>query len=263
MECESMKADYIITEQNVANAVKSIAAWIKYQATKANRKGVVLGLSGGVDCSVVARLCQLSGVKTHLILMPYGDSMKESSKRAMELIEQYGFEYHIVDIKPVVDTMINNLNMILGDDDTNHQNYNLATINLRPRVRMATLYAYAQAKGYFVVGTSNLSEYVTGYFTKFGDNAYDINPIGNFTKKEVYILAKYLKLPTSIISAKPSAELWEGQTDEEELGLKYDDIDRYIIYGTTNNPNVDKKIQQRIDFTDHKRNQTAIYPIYS
>ena len=100
--------------------------------------------------------------------------------------------------------------------------------NLRPRERTQYLYAYAQTNNMLVIGTTNYSEYMLGYFTKWGDMS-DINPLQNLTKGEVYILAKYLEIPESIINTKPSAELWEGQTDEEEMGLSYQEIDAYLI----------------------------------
>lgn len=253
-----MKKDYgEITQENVADCVDKIVIWLHNQVQGAHRKGVVIGMSGGVDCSVVARLCQLAGINTHLILMPYGNSMDTSKNRAMELIEQYGFAYDIVDIKPAVDCVINITNPFL--EDMSNKNVELAIANIRPRIRMSVLYAYAQSHSYFVVGTGNLSEYLTGYFTKWGDGAYDINPIGDFTKKEIYVLAKYLEVPISIISAKPSAELWPGQTDEDELGLKYEDIDSYILYGTTQNPKIDEEIKQRIEFTNHKREEIPVF----
>ena len=253
-----MEKEYVeITKSNVAKCVKKITMWLQDRVNEANRKGVVLGMSGGVDCSVVAVLCQMANIPTHLILMPYGNSMNESKKRAMELIRQYKFSYDIVDIKPVVDSIVNLSNPFLTN--ASDKNTQLAISNIRPRIRMSILYTYAQANSYFVVGTGNRSEILTGYFTKWGDGAYDINPIGDLTKKEIYVLARYLKLPKSIIDAKPSAELWPGQTDEEELGFKYEDIDSYILYGTTNDTKLDEMIQKRIDFTDHKRKNVPIF----
>ena len=253
-----MEKEYVeITKSNVAKCVKKITMWLQDRVNEANRKGVVLGMSGGVDCSVVAVLCQMANIPTHLILMPYGNSMNESKKRAMELIRQYKFSYDIVDIKPVVDSIVNLSNPFLTN--ASDKNTQLAISNIRPRIRMSILYTYAQANSYFVVGTGNRSEILTGYFTKWGDGAYDINPIGDLTKKEIYVLARYLKLPKSIIDAKPSAELWPGQTDEEELGFKYEDIDSYILYGTTNDTKLDEMIKKRIDFTEHKRKNVPIF----
>mgnify|MGYP002710688125 FL=1 len=103
-----------------------------------------------------------------------------------------------------------------------------------------------------VIGTGNLSERTVGYFTKWGDGAYDINPIANITKREVYILAKHLQVPDRILNKKPSAGLWEGQTDEGEMGITYDQIDEFILNGTSGNSEIDEKIQEKKNRNMHK-----------
>lgn len=110
-----------------------------------------------------------------------------------------------------------------------------------------------------VIGTGNLSERTVGYFTKWGDGACDINPMGMLTKREVYILAKYLQVPECIINKKPSAGLWEGQTDEEELGIKYEQIDEFILKGTSGNEEVDKVIKIKNERAMHKLKQIPIF----
>jgi len=244
---------------NVANYAANIAAWIKEKVEQAHRKGVVLGMSGGVDCCVTARLCQLSGVNVHLVLMPYGDDMKitQSYDHSMELIEKFGFPYHIFDIQLAVDALT-----IPADapfNKTGGANLELARANLRPRVRMTYLYQLAQLDNRFVIGTSNLSERTVGYFTKWGDGACDLNPLAMLTKQEVYTLARYLEIPASIINKKPSAGLWDGQTDEDELGMTYDQIDAYIINGTSGNPETDRKIEERKAMSAHKFAQIPVF----
>lgn len=236
---------FIINDSNVEDYVVHIAKWIKEKVDTAKANGVVLGMSSGVDCSVVARLCQEAQVKTHLIMMPYGDSMDktESYNHAMELIKKFNFKYHIFNIKPAVDSLIIN-----GKSD----NTNLAQANIRPRIRMTYLYQYAQINNLLVIGTGNLSERTVGYFTKWGDGGCDLNPLANITKREVYILAKYLQVPENIINKKPSAELWEGQNDEDELGITYDKIDDYILNGTTGNENDDNLIRTKNTIALHK-----------
>ncbi|MDO5557306.1 MAG: NAD(+) synthase [Clostridia bacterium] len=245
---------FIITEKNAEEYVQKIARWIKNKVNLANMKGVVLGMSGGIDCSVVARLCQVAGVKTHLILMPYGEDMKncKSKNHAMELINKFDFSYSIFDIKTAVDS----LEIGVEEKSTSTE---LAKANLRPRVRMTYLYEYAQINSFFVIGTGNLDERLIGYFTKWGDGACDLNPIGNLTKGEVYTLARCLGVPESIINKKPSAGLWEGQTDEDELGMGYDQIDRFIIDGTSGNIGVDEVIKKRIEMSKHKINPVSIF----
>jgi len=236
---------FIINEENTANYAAAIAAWIR---NTTHQKGGVLGMSGGVDCCVAARLCQIAGVDVHLVLMPCGDDMKNtrSHVHAMELIEKFKFSYHVFDIKPAVDALS------LPIDITGCGNDALSLANIRPRIRMTYLYRFAQLDNRFVIGTSNLSERTVGYFTKWGDGACDLNPLAMLTKQEIYTLARYLEVPDCIIDKKPSAGLWGGQTDEEELGMTYAQIDAYLIKGTSGNPETDSKIEELITKSAHK-----------
>ena len=252
--------NFIITQENVKEYCDKIGKWIKEQIEIAKVNGVVLGMSSGVDCSVVARLCQNAGVNTHLIIMPYGEDMNNSKNYsdAMELINKFNFDYHTFDIKPAVDSIqISNDSEIIKN--VNLTSIELSKANIRPRIRMTYLYQYAQIKNLLVIGTSNLSERTVGYSTKWGDGASDLNPLGMVTKKEVYILAKYLGVPECIINKKPSADLWEGQTDEEELGIKYEQIDEYIIKGTCGDDEVDNIIKTKQQRAMHKINPIIIF----
>lgn len=247
------KKEFVITEENVNKYVQNIAKWIKEQVENARAKGVVLGMSSGVDSSTVARLCQEAHVDTHLIIMPYGDTMNKSKSYecAMELIDKFNFKYHVFDIKPTVDSLAITENSELINE-LNKTNIELAHANIRPRIRMTYLYQYAGINNLLVIGTGNLSEATVGYFTKWGDGACDLNPLANLTKKEVYILAKYLQVPDSIINKKPSAELWEGQTDEDELGIPYEKIDKFILTGTTGDKIEDSLIKDKQEKAMHK-----------
>lgn len=252
--------NFVITEENVSKYCKEIGEWIKELIKNANANGVVLGMSSGVDCSVVARLCQEAGINTHLVLMPYGEDMNntKSYSDAMELISKFKFDYHVFDIKPAVDDLqISDESSILKS--ANKINVELSKANIRPRVRMTYLYQYAQIKNLLVIGTSNLSERTVGYFTKWGDGGSDLNPIGMLTKKEIYILAKYLQIPDCIINKKPSAGLWEGQTDEAELGMTYEQIDEFILNGTSGDEQIDNMIEQKNKRAMHKLNQIPIF----
>lgn len=250
----------VITEENVSQYCDEIGAWIKNGIENAKANGVVLGMSSGVDCSVVARLCQNAGINTHLILMPYDEDLNNSKNYsdAMELINKFKFDYHIFDIKSAVDSLqIPNDSQILNN--ASKTNIELSKANIRPRVRMTYLYQYAQINNLLVIGTSNLSERTVGYSTKWGDGASDLNPIGMLTKREVYILAKYLGIPDCIINKKPSADLWEGQTDEEELGIKYEQIDEFILNGTSGDEQIDKLIRIKNERAMHKVNPIPIF----
>ena len=252
--------DFVIAEENAGEYCNKIGEWIKSNVENAKANGVVLGMSSGVDCSVVARLCQNADINTHLILMPYGEDMNNSKSYsdAMELINKFKFDYHMFDIKPAVDSMQTpNDSEILKN--ANKTNIELSRANIRPRIRMTYLYQYAQINNLLVIGTSNLSERTVGYFTKWGDGASDLNPLGMVTKKEVYILAKYLGIPECIINKKPSADLWEGQTDEEELGIKYEQIDEFILNGTCGNEQIDNIIRMKNQRAMHKLNPIIIF----
>ena len=243
------KKKFIITNQNVSEYVIKISKWIKKQVEEAGANGVVLGMSSGVDCSVVSRLCQEAKIKIHLVMLPYGDSMEntESYDHAMKLINEFKFEYHVYNIKTCVDSLkIENSNK-------------LAESNIKPRIRMTYLYQYAQLNNLLVIGTGNLSERTVGYFTKWGDGGCDLNPLANITKQEVYILAKYLNVPEVIINKKPSAELWSGQNDEDDLGITYEKIDEYILKGTTGNKDDDNFIKNKHEKTKHKLNTIPIF----
>ena len=248
--------NFVITKNNVEDFSLKIGNWIKEHIKKAHVNGVVLGMSSGVDCSTVAALCCKNGINVHLILMPYGYNMEKtkSYSDAMELINKFNLNYHIYDIKPAVDSL-----EIKDTSVKNETILNLAKANIRPRVRMTYLYEYAQINNLLVIGTGNLSERTVGYFTKWGDGASDLNPMGMLTKKEVYILAKHLGVPDCIINKKPSADLWEGQTDEQELGVSYLDIDEYILNGTCGNKDIDEIISKKHERTNHKLKPIPIF----
>ncbi|MBQ3145702.1 MAG: NAD(+) synthase [Clostridia bacterium] len=254
--------NFVITEENVSEYCKKIGSWIKENIENAKTNGVVLGMSSGVDCSVVARLCQNAGINTHLILMPYGNDMTNSKSYsdAMELINKFHFDYHVFDIKPAVDAIQipSNSEILKNASKTNIE---LSKANIRPRMRMTYLYQYAQINNLLVIGTSNLSERTVGYSTKWGDGVSDLNPLGMITKREVYILAKYLQVPECIINKKPSADLWEGQTDEEELGIKYEQIDEFILNGTSGDEQTDNLIKIKNERSMHKINPIPIFNI--
>jgi len=251
METKKIK-NFVVTKENAAKYATKIASWIKNIVERNSRKGVVLGMSGGIDCSVVARLCQLAGVDTALVIMPYGDDMHKSHhlQDAMELIERFAFNYHIYNIQPAVDALKTDNIQFLASATV--QNKELSLANIRPRVRMTYLYQLAQLGSLFVAGTGNLAERTIGYFTKWGDGACDFNPLAMLSKQEVYILARYLGVPDCIINKKPSAGLWEGQTDEAEIGMTYAQIDAFLLQGTSGDTEIDAQILKRSEFSKHK-----------
>jgi NAD+ synthetase len=192
-------------------------------------------------------------------MMPYDITKKsDSMDHALQMANEFGFINHIYDIKPATDAaMIPDGSSILVGCKI--ENIAMSRINLRPRERTKYLYQYAQIHNLLVVGTGNLSERLMGYFTKWADGVSDFNPIGMLTKREIYILAHYLKVPIIIIKKAPSAELFDGQTDEVELGMKYDQIDDFILLGSSGDDEINQKIIRRIIMTEHKRNMPPIY----
>lgn len=224
--------------------VDNLVEWLRDSVKEANCKGIVYGLSGGVDSAVIAALSKLAfGDESLAIMMPINSSFEDE-----------------IDAKLVIDKF--NLNAIKVDLSRTYSEFvkvvekgdnQMAYANVKPRLRMTTLYYYAQLKGYLVVGTSNKSEFTVGYFTKYGDSGSDLMPLVDFTKKEIFELARYLKVPDKIIQKPPSAGLFEDQTDEDEMGFTYNDLEKYI-----NNEKIDERIKEKINrmvkISEHKRN---------
>ncbi|MGL5615841.1 MAG: NAD(+) synthase [Sarcina sp.] len=258
-----MNKDFLLTEENAKRYSEEIIEFIKERVALANANGVIVGMSGGIDCSLVSALCSKAGVKTLLVMMPYGDSMNRTKDRddALELIEKFNLDYTTVNITNTVDALENSLRESLKTDKAMEiQLSDLALSNVRPRVRMTTLYTLGQSLGYLVGGTGNLSERTVGYSTKWGDGAHDFNPIGMLTKTEVRTLARYLGVPNSIIDKAPSAGLWAGQTDEDEMGIKYSEIDDYILTGGKNISEASKKeIARREKINAHKGSMPPVW----
>lgn len=186
-------------------------------------KGVVVGLSGGIDSATVTKLCvdALGPDKVLNVFMPSRVTPAEDYKATSELSSMWGTEYRVVDIQPAVDALAA---VLLSGRETP-----LERGNISARCRMAVLYNLAKKREYIVMGTSNQSELMMGYFTKFGDGACDVIPMANLYKTEVRQLARIIGVPDSIIARVPSAGLWEGQTDESEMGIRYEDLDG-ILY---------------------------------
>mgnify|MGYP001772864428 CR=1 FL=1 len=201
--------------------VKKIINWIKEEVKKANCKGVVFGLSGGVDSSVVSVLCKKSFPKNHLALIMPCFSDKKDIRDALLIVKKFKIKYEVIKLDSVFLEFCKILNVDKNSKD-------IEVVNIKPRLRMTTLYHYANKLNYLVVGTGNKSELTVGYFTKYGDGGVDILPIGDFTKTEVYQLAKFLRIPEKIINKPPSAGLWDGQTDETEMGITYKELDEII-----------------------------------
>ncbi len=228
--------------------IKDIVKWIQDQVKSANANGVIVGISGGIDSAVVAHLAKMSFPDNSLgVLMDIGTSTN-SRRNALRVINDTKIESKKLNFDNVFEELKKAMEL-----DGNHENEKLISGNLKSRLRMSTLYALAQERKYLVLGTSNLSEITIGYFTKWGDGAADIYPIADFTKKQVYELASELGVNERVIGAKPSADLWEGQTDEDEMGFTYNDLDDFI-----NDKKLDDSIKKKIETLNKINNHKII-----
>lgn len=209
--------------------VNNITAWLKQTVSNAGLDGLLVGISGGLDSAVVANLIQRAFPENSLgVIMPIHTST-DNMTDADKVVEDCGIDSMTIDLTETHDMMYNGIrNQLKAKVEFNEENDRLAGANLRARLRMSTLYTLATNYNYLVVGTDNASEFYTGYFTKYGDGGVDILPIVEFTKTEVRKMAAYLNVPESVVSKKPSADLWEDQTDEAEMGVSYDTIDAYL-----------------------------------
>jgi len=204
-----------IAKERAKNLSWRAVAWMKdYCGDKIDT--LVIGVSGGIDSAVVERLCELIGKKVICISMPMtSDPVSESTERAIELCWGRNVTFITKTIKPIVDSY----------KDSGIDMDQLSEGNLRSRIRANILYNYAGQNNGIVVGTGNKDEDTIGYFTKGGDGLVDICPLSDIHKSDVYRMAKYLEVPCSILNAVPTAELWDGQTDEQELGMGYDEVE--------------------------------------
>ncbi len=231
-----------------------ISEWIRQKVKEAGAEGVVVGISGGVDSSVVASLAKKAvGEKVLGVIMPcHSEPLDE--KYAWRVAEKLKIETERV----VLDSLYDRFSDLLPSGKR------LALTNLKARLRMATLYYFANNLNYLVVGTGNKSEISVGYFTKYGDGGCDILPLGDLLKTEVRELARVLELPEEIINRVPSAGLWAGQTDEEEMGLRYEDLDRILLAieagkGSLAPKEVVARVKRLIEASQHKRLPVAVF----
>jgi NAD+ synthase len=225
--------------------VNNIIIWLKECLNDSGTKGFAVGISGGIDSAVVAALCKKTCPDNTLgIIMPC-NSDSDDQEDAKLLAEALELEYKIVNLDNVFNVFLESLNEKNNDKC-------LYVANIKPRLRMSALYYFAQKNNYLVAGTGNKSEILTGYFTKYGDGGVDIEPIGHLFKTQVYSLAKYLNIPDKIINRKPTAGLWKNQSDEEEMGITYDELDNYLAHGKAD-ANVKKIVDSLMLRSKHKR----------
>lgn len=228
-------------------------AFIKSVLSESGAKGIVYGNSGGKDSALVGILCKAACDNTVGIILPCTSKRNydEDTADAKEVAARYSIETRTVDLTPVKEAELKALDGVAT--------LNAAALsNIAPRLRMLTLYAVAAAENRLVAGTGNKSEAYVGYFTKWGDGAHDFNPIVDLTVTEIYEFLHYLDAPKCVIEKAPSAALFDGQTDETEMGVTYAELDSYLSGGDI--PEDKKIIVERMHKTsEHKRKGISVY----
>ncbi len=211
-----------IPKLDVKKTKDDIVEFVQNKVSEANANGLVVGLSGGIDSTLAAFLaCEAVGKDNVFgIVMPSTTTPTEDKLHGTVIAQLLGINYKEI----AIDSILNEFLSV-----TQLEEDKLSIGNLKARIRMSIIYFYANSKNYLVSGTGNKSEILIGYFTKHGDGACDIEPIGDLYKTDVYQLAKYLEIPQEIIDKPPRAGLWNNQTDEDEIGMTYELLDK-ILY---------------------------------
>jgi NAD+ synthase len=248
----------------MSNRTDSIVEWLRQRLNQSAARGFVFGLSGGIDSAVVARLCQMAAPAnvTGLLMPCHSDPRDEADGKLVA--DHFGIPTIRVDLGRTYD----DFTAVLKDAASRLPAGQLAggpaapddirarvpLANVKPRLRMTTLYFMANTLNYMVAGTGNRSELSIGYFTKYGDGGVDLLPIGELLKSDVRAAARELGVPEPVIEKAPSAGLWLGQTDEAEMGFTYADLENYLTKGPeTVSPALAMRIERLIRASEHKR----------
>lgn len=240
-------------KRNYQEELDKRVAFIKEQLEAAHAQGIVYGNSGGKDSALVGILCRQACEQVLGVIMPCQSKRNYSEDRidGLAVAEQFHIETLTVDLteaKIALQQAIETVQPLQG----------MASANINPRLRMITLYAIAQSRHALVAGTGNRSERYMGYFTKWGDGACDFNPIADLTVGEIYEFLRFLGAPEAIITKAPSAGLFEGQTDEQEMGITYADLDRYLLTGQGDGQTI-AKIEAAHSRSKHKLVMPKLY----
>ena len=228
-------------------------AYIRAKLQEAHADGIIFGNSGGKDSALVGILCKAACDNTVGIIMPCASSVNYGQDKddGSALAAQFGIETRTVDLTPVREAELKALEGAVKLTD-------MSVANIAPRLRMTTLYTIGQAENRLVAGTGNRSEIYMGYFTKWGDGASDFNPIADLCATEVFEFLRFLNAPASIVEKAPSAGLYEGQTDEKEMGVTYRAIDAFLLQAEVNE--ADKAVIDRYHGrSEHKRRPVSTF----
>ncbi len=242
--------------------ISEIQKWIYDYVSSAKVKCIVVGISGGIDSAVTTSLCVNALGKENIIGLGLPcSSISQDLKDAEKLAELLGIKFIKIDLTNIYNEFVKVTEPLFESN-------NMAVANLKPRLRMMTIYFVGQSLGKFLVaGTSNRTELAIGYFTKYGDGGVDFEPIGGLYKCEVRKIARLLNIPEEIVKKPPSAGLWDGQTDEGEIGIIYDVLDE-IIFRIDNKVDLDdlnkdevNKVKGMIKSAQHKNKMPPFFRI--
>ncbi len=239
--------------RNYEIETKNRVEWIKKVLYESGTKGIIFGNSGGKDSALVGILCKKATDSLLGVIMPCGSSQnyKTDKQHALLLAQKFNIKTAEVDLTQTREVLLSQLNNAQPIAEN-------AKNNINPRLRMTTLYAIGQSLSYLVAGTGNKSEAFMGYFTKFGDGGCDFNPIADLSVSEVFEFLRFLEAPEEIINKAPSAGLFEGQTDEGEMGVTYAAVEKYMEDRSGNLEDVEK-IEKAHALTMHKRKMPLAY----
>ena len=250
---------------NLKEVHNELVEFLRENFKKAGFSKAVLGLSGGIDSALVAYLLRDALGKENVlaIMMPYKSSNPDSLNHAKLVIEDLKINSKTIEITDMIDAYFKN----------EKEATSLRMGNKMARERMSILFDYSSKENSLVVGTSNKTEIYLGYSTQFGDSACALNPIGDLYKTNIWDLSRYLKIPNELIEKKPSADLWEGQTDEQEMGLTYKEADQVLYRMLEENKTVEEilaegfnkdlvdNIVRRMNRSEYKRRMPLIAKI--
>jgi len=250
---------------NLKDIHNELVEFLRENFKKAGFSKAVLGLSGGIDSALVAYLLRDALGKENVlaIMMPYKSSNPDSLNHAKLVVEDLGINSKTIEITDMIDAYFKN----------EKEASSLRMGNKMARERMSILFDYSSKENALVVGTSNKTEIYLGYSTQFGDSACALNPIGDLYKTNIWDLSRYLKIPNELIEKKPSADLWEGQTDEQEMGLTYKEADQVLYRMLEENKKVEEvlaegfnkdlvdNIVRRMNRSEYKRRMPLIAKI--
>ncbi len=227
--------------------LKNRVEFIRNLLKESHADGIIFGNSGGKDSALCGIICKMACENTIGVIMPCSSKRNFSLDKddGIAVAKKFDIKTEIIDVTSIRDELKNKVSEKVEINP-------LTLSNIAPRIRMATLYAIAGSKNLLVCGTGNRTEMYLGYYTKWGDGACDFNPISDLTVGEVYEFLHYLGCPECIINKAPSAALYEGQTDEDDMGMKYSDIDSFITSG--NAPDFVKEKATKMHLrSEHKR----------